>query len=67
MVPENTAICCQKRKVTFEILPCDRFSTSEEKNTWDLTEQVILQEKKVSRETTIWNMAKAQQYIGFLK
>ena len=42
-------------------------STSEEKNTWDLTEQVILQEKKVSRETTIWNMAKAQQYIGFLK
>lgn len=31
-VSENTAICCQKRGVTSELLLGNRFSTSEKKN-----------------------------------
>lgn len=69
IVPENTAICCQKRKVTSEILPGDIFFFTCRKPIWDcfLTEQVILQERKVSTETTIWKMSKVQKQIGFLK
>lgn len=67
IVPENTAICCQNRKVTSEILPGKRFSTSEGKNIWGcfLTNQIILQERRVSMEPQFGSCPKHKNRLVF--